>query len=240
MSLHQPAFSDREIARGRWDRYIRKFAEQARRWGYPFFLRFDWEMNGNWFPWGIGVNGNRISDFVDAWRHVHHIFEQVGANNASWLWCPNIGRWASLYRLWPGASYVDWTCLDGYNWGTLRGKFVQFRDLFSAPYATIAHHIAPEKPMMLGEVASNDHGGSEAAWIARMFRELPTQFPDIRGFLWFQARSQWDFILHPGTPAARSFAAGLRSARYAPNYFCRVAGVSLTQLDAVRPTPCKH
>ncbi len=25
---------------------------RAKNWGHPFFMRFNWEMNGNWFPWG--------------------------------------------------------------------------------------------------------------------------------------------------------------------------------------------
>ena len=48
--------------------------KQAQEWGHPFFLRFDWEMNGFWFPWSEGVNGNKPGEFVAAWRHVHDIF----------------------------------------------------------------------------------------------------------------------------------------------------------------------
>lgn len=247
MSLSEPAFTDRQIANGRYDRYIRRFAEAARRWRYPFFLRFDWEMNGNWFPWGIGINGNRTADFVAAWRHVHHIFREVGAKNVSWLWCPNVGNWASLYRLYPGRNDVDWTCLDGYNWGTTgpgspgasRGGFLQFNTIYSAAYATVTRHIAPNKPMMLGEVGSNDHGGSESAWIARMFQELPTQFPKIQGLMWYQVNDTWDFPLRAGTPAGKAFAAGIKASRYAPNYFCHVFSLSPAQLARVPPTSCK-
>ena len=53
--------------------------KQAADWGHwPFFLRFDWEMNGFWFPWNEGVNGNKPGEFVAAWRHVHDIFTEVG------------------------------------------------------------------------------------------------------------------------------------------------------------------
>ena len=65
---------------GKYDSYIpQNVAEDARDWGHPFFLRFDWEMNGNWFPWSEGVNGNQSGEFVAAWRHVHDIFTSVGA-----------------------------------------------------------------------------------------------------------------------------------------------------------------
>ena len=35
----------------RYDSYIRSFATAAKSWGHPFFLRFDAEMNVDWFPW---------------------------------------------------------------------------------------------------------------------------------------------------------------------------------------------
>ena len=88
--LDEPDFQLSDVIEGHHDSYIRSFAEEARDWGHPFFLRFNWEMNGNWFPWSESVNGNRPGEFVAAWRHVHDIFEQVGATNATWVWCPNI------------------------------------------------------------------------------------------------------------------------------------------------------
>ncbi len=54
----QPDFQLADIAAGRYDADIRQFATEVRDWGHPFFLRFNWEMNGNWFPWSEGVNGN--------------------------------------------------------------------------------------------------------------------------------------------------------------------------------------
>ena len=78
----QPAFQLSDIISGRYDGYIRNFARGAKRWGHPFFLRFNWEPNGDWFPWGIHTNGNRPRQFVPAWRHVHRIFRRVGARNA--------------------------------------------------------------------------------------------------------------------------------------------------------------
>ncbi|MBS1863384.1 MAG: hypothetical protein JSS68_16930, partial [Actinobacteria bacterium] len=83
-SLNEPEYQLSDVISGRYDSYIRKFAEEAKAWGHPFFLRFDWEMNGNWFPWAEGVNGNNPGEYVAAWRHVHDIFTQVGATNATW------------------------------------------------------------------------------------------------------------------------------------------------------------
>ena len=58
-----------------YDSYIRGFATAAKSWGHPFFLRFNWEMNGNWFPWSEGVNGNKTGRvrrrLAPRARHLH-------------------------------------------------------------------------------------------------------------------------------------------------------------------------
>ena len=87
---YQPAFSLGRIIDGSFDWYIRRWATGARDWGHPFFLRFDHEMNGDWFTWSEGVNGNTAGQFVAAWRHVHDVFESVGASNVTWVWSPII------------------------------------------------------------------------------------------------------------------------------------------------------
>ena len=89
-NLSEPNFQLSDVIEGHHDAYIRKFAEAAKAWGHPFFLRFNWEMNGGWFAWAEGVNGNKAGEYVAAWRHVHDIFTQVGATNATWVWCPNV------------------------------------------------------------------------------------------------------------------------------------------------------
>ena len=70
----EPNFQLSDVIAGTYDGYIRDFAEGARDWGHPFFLRFNFEMNGDWFPWSEGVNGNQSGEYVAAWRHVHDIF----------------------------------------------------------------------------------------------------------------------------------------------------------------------
>jgi hypothetical protein len=119
---NQPGYRLSEIVGGRYDAFIRRWATGAKNWGHPF-LRFDWEMNTNSVPYSEHSNGNRRGEFVRMWRHVHRIFTRVGAENVTWVWCPNVEYSTSvkpLASLYPGDSYVDWTCLDGYNWGTNR------------------------------------------------------------------------------------------------------------------------
>src|SRR5579859_999289 len=70
----QPNFQLSTIISGAHDAYLVRWARAARAWGHPFFLRFDWEMNGWWqFPWAEQLNGNQPGDYIQAWRHVHDI-----------------------------------------------------------------------------------------------------------------------------------------------------------------------
>jgi Glycosyl hydrolase family 26 len=191
--FEQPRFQLSDVIAGRYDSYIREFAYQAVAWGHPFFLRLNWEMNGDWFLWSEQVNDNQPGDYVQAWRHIHDIFTQVGATNATWVWCPNSdprGRLQDLRVLYPGDRYVDWTCLDGYNWGTgspvvKRKPWTRFAGLFDRSYRRIVDHLAPSKPMVIGEFASSGYGGNQATWIRDALIRIPTRYPRIRGLLWY-------------------------------------------------------
>jgi Glycosyl hydrolase family 26 len=219
-NLSEPDFQLSDVISGSYDSYIRSFAEEAKAWGHPFFLRFNWEMNGNWFPWSEGVNGNNPGEYVAAWRHVHDIFTAVGATNATWTWCPNVdpkNEYTNLAELYPGDEYVDWTCMDGYNWGGSR--WTSFDDLFGPTYHRITDQIAPSKPMIVGEVGSSENGGSKSEWISEMLQQLPTQFQKIRGVIWFDKFEEGDWPLETSAAAESSFAKGVSSSSYLTNQF---------------------
>ena len=225
-TLNQPDFQLADVIAGTHDAYIRAFAEEARDWGHPFFLRFNWEMNGDWFAWSEGVNGNGPGQYVAAWRHVHHIFAAVGATNATWVWAPNVdpyGRLQDLAPLYPGDAYVDWTGLDGYNWGTNPTSpkgWMSFDELFRSTYDEIVETIAPAKPMIISEVGSTEYGGSKAAWIADALRSASTEYPRLRGLLWFEKYDDgMDWPLATSTAAASAFAAGVQNPSYLTNSF---------------------
>jgi hypothetical protein len=217
----QPDFQLSDLIGGAYDQYIRQFATEAAAWGHPFFLRFDWEMNGDWFPWGEVVNGNNPGEFATAWRHVHDIFTSVGANNATWVWCPYANRTNYFASQYPGDQYVDWTCLDAYNWGTnpaLPRTWKSFDELFGEAYDQIIETVAPDKPMLIGETASSEWGGSKATWIQGMFESLPTKFPQIRGLLWFEGIANgMDWPLESSESALSAFSAGIGDSRYVGN-----------------------
>ena len=220
--LSQPNFQLADIIDGDWDGYITQWATEAREWGHPFFLRFDWEMNGNWYPWSESVNGNQPGEYAEAWRHVHDIFSAVGATNATWVWCPFVnpnGNLPPIADLYPGDEYVDWTGLDGYNHGTSKGaQWRSFSFLFGPQYKEITETIAPGKPMLIPEVASAEQGGSKAEWITNMFEKVPADFPAVRGLLWFDYEENgYGYPLELSPAAASAFAAAVADPRYLAN-----------------------
>jgi hypothetical protein len=233
---NQPDFQLQDIYLGAHDAYIQQWALAAKAWGHPFFLRFDWEMNGNWqFPWSEQLNGNQPGDYIKAWRHVHDIFTQNGVNNVTWVWCPNISGNTTrpMASLYPGDNYVDWTCLDGYN---KESAWVSFDTVFTGngvnwiknSYQEILT-VAPNKPLMIGEVASleaNDGGAKKAAWIRDAFlTQLPRRFPHVKAVLWFN----WDdrnpactFPIETSSASIGAFADGMKFEYYAANNFANL------------------
>jgi hypothetical protein len=228
-SVNQRAFQLSDLISGRYDSYIREFATEARNWGHPFFLRFDWEMNGFWFPWAEGVNGNKPGEYVAAWRHVHDLFTSVGATNATWVWCPNVdifGGLSKLGPLYPGNRYVDWTCLDGFNWGKRRGSpgWLSFNRIFRSTYKQIVNRIAPRKPMMLAETASSERGGSKPKWIKNMYHEIRTRYHKVRAVIWYDVNDRGTgWPIETSQRASNAFRHAVRNGAYRPNIFGHLA-----------------
>lgn len=229
----QPQFRLSTIVNGAHDGYLREWASAAAAWGHPFFLRFDAEMNGWWRPWNEQLNGNEPGEFRAAWRHVVDIFRQQGATNVTWVWCPNIvsPRSTPMSELYPGDDYVDWACLDGYNFGTDRGNAWQtFTEVFTGSWFNanynsfqLLRETAPNKPIMIGETASSENGGSKADWITDMLaNQLPHTFTNIGAFLWFdwnEGDPNLHWQLNSSRTAQSAFKSGIAPSFYLDNQF---------------------
>jgi hypothetical protein len=235
--LNLPDFQLIDIASGAHDAYIQEFAEGARDWGHPFFLRFNWEMNSDWFPWAEGANGNGPGHYILAWRRVRDIFNAVGATNATWVWCPyahavkrsgSKQQNGSLAQYYPGDAYVDWTCLDGFNWaknGVNSQPWRSFDEIFGSSYRTITQRIAPDKPMLLAEMASGGGPRAKAAWIKDMFEQLRTKYRRIRGLIWFEQIDrgvQWP--IESSGAATKAFRQGIRQPGFKINQYPAFSG----------------
>ena len=78
-------YSLRRIANGDFDGYLTTFVHDITTLGLPFVLRFDHEMNGNWYRWAEPDPhyDNAKGDYVAAWRHVHDLSRKL-APTGSW------------------------------------------------------------------------------------------------------------------------------------------------------------
>jgi hypothetical protein len=191
----QSAYTLDTIVAGEHDTYIRRWARDAATWGKPMYLRFAHEMNGNWYPWSPGVDGNTSAEYVAAWRHVVDIFRQEEATNVRWVWSPNVAYEGStpFEEVYPGDTYVDWVGLDGYNWGASMpwSSWTALADLFKPSYDALA---ATKKPMMIAETASAESGGDKSAWIRQgLMEDLPSELPQVRAVVWFDENKETDW-----------------------------------------------
>ncbi|MGU3650872.1 glycoside hydrolase family 26 protein [Mycolicibacterium sp. A43C] len=190
-----------DIVSGRFDGMIAARATAAAQLPGRFFLDFAAEMNEE-----EGWGGHRPELYVAAWRHVHDIFIRHGATNAVWVWAPNntdSDGAPPAMSYYPGDAYVDWTGIDGYNWGTSDPEFEwqSFTEVFGPLYDQL-HALG--KPVIIGETASDETGGDKAAWISDIVPQLRSRFPDVRAIVWFDIDKEraWPIDSSPASLAA--------------------------------------
>jgi cellulose synthase (UDP-forming) len=183
----------KQIAQGKYDAYIRKWARDAVAYGKPMVIRFMHEMNGTWYPWSPGINGNTAASFKAAWRHVHDIFRKEGATNVSWIFSVDslaggapTSR-AAFNRYYPGSKYVDWVGLSGFNWGQRRyGTFLSYEHVFGPTYNVVKGF---NKPIMFTEMGSASvQKKRAAAWVRDALTSTRSRFPLVKALVWYDAR----------------------------------------------------
>lgn len=211
LGVNQANFKLSNIVAGNFDSYIKNFADQLKNFGKPVFLRFAHEMNGNWYPWGGTVNGNSAADYINAYRHVHNLVSAQGANNVTWVWCPDTRSYPNingndLADFYPGNSFVDWVGLDGYNWGSSRAgkRWESFSQVFSGGYGKVTK--LTNKPIMIAETASTEQGGNKGAWISDTLAvQIPQRFPRIKALIWFNINKETNWDISSSSSAMSQF-----------------------------------
>ncbi len=209
--VKQPGYTLATIIDGRWDELLNTWAVALTAWAEPVFLRFAHEMNGNWYPWCEGVNGNAAGQYVEAWRHVHDLFVEAGARNVKWVWSPNVDYpgAAPLAPLYPGDDYVDHVGIDGYNWGTSRSwsTWLTPEQVFGPTIAAVRR--LTDQPILLTEVSSAEEGGSKGRWVSDFFAWLQAT-PAVTGFVWFQFQKEADWRVESSPAAQSAFVTNLK------------------------------
>jgi mannan endo-1,4-beta-mannosidase len=166
------------IAAGRYDNYLRRYAAQVKAFRSKVILSFGHEMNGKWYAWGYTHTPAKV--FVAAWRHMVDVFRSVGATNVIWLWTvniiasspviPNPGPW------WPGSAYVNWVGIDGYyllpTWS--------FASLFGPTISAV--RALTLDPILIAETGAGA-GSAQPAEITSLFDGIRAY--GLYGFVWF-------------------------------------------------------
>ena len=213
------------IIRGDMDSYITNWAQDAKAWGHPFFIRLMHEFTGSWTPYYEGVNGNSQGQFVQAWQHIVNIFKTVGANNVSWVWEPAcVGdSKATLTDYYPGSSYVNWTATDYYSDGS-----TSFTQGLSGEYNAV-QSVAPNKPFMLTEFGCT--GSNLASWFNGMFKQIPTDFPNLKGLIVWEDPTDSPFVgVETASGSLAAFKQGIASNYYSSNIYSSLATSPLAAL----------
>jgi len=233
-----------EIAIGLWDEYLHTWGTQLLAWvnSYPenerprLSIRFAHEFNGNWYPYSNSPEG-----FQAAWQHIHELFEQLGVNqHVDWIWSISKTSYddygdPSVY--YPGDNYVDWTAIDGYNWGSnysVNG-WASFTEVFTNAYLDMISQY-PTKPIMISETASaeptdlpnpeygmygddSDEFESKSLWISNMLRDIESDFPAIRAIALFNINKELSWSISEATNTGLdAWSVGVYSSHYTADY----------------------
>lgn len=192
-----------QVTDGSHDDYIRTQADAAKAFGKPVFVRLDWEMNAYWYP-NWNMDPVKPDEYIASWRHVVAIFNEEGATNVAFVWCPNVGdhftktgarvRTSSWY---PGDDVVDWAGLDAYPQSDPNPNNLLTETDGMNQMADFA--LAHGKPMMLAEWAPNTPHPDTADPINLVF-DWATANPAVQALVYFDFITQGrDFKLadHP-------------------------------------------
>ncbi|RSS84429.1 beta-mannanase [Streptomyces sp. WAC02707] len=186
-----------EIAAGRSDAYVRKFARAVRRLNLPVVLDFADEMNGFWETWG--PKHATAAQYVAAYRHVHDVFTDLGVANVIWTWAPNIVNPApnvALTPYYPGDGYVDWMGMIGY--------FTRDEDTFDAVFGRTLEELRAlsDKPVLIVETAA-EQTARRTVDVRELFAGVSGD-DGIVGFVWFNHDKRADWRLEAGSVASRA------------------------------------
>ena len=235
----EPWVNLKDLANGLYDAYLTSYAMEVRDCGLKTRLRFAHEMiqndifnncqgQGNcpeWYPWQ-----DQPTDYVAAFRHVHNVFTTAGASNVEFVWCPNNYPFDLniLQKYYPGQNFVDWLCMDGYNWTDQDGQpgwpdWQWFDDIFYPIYHTFVDHpeVFGNKPIMIGEFASAEAspnelpGQTKPAWINNAFERIKSpDYARIQAFYWFNINKELDWRVNSSSDSLAAFQAAMRSSQF--------------------------
>ncbi len=212
----QPEYASARILAGDFDDYIDEWAQGIAEWGEPVMIRFAHEMNGYWYPWADGRNGNEPGSYAATWRYVHDRFTDAGATNAMWVWSPNVAYTAStpLPGLYPGDDYVDWIGVVGYfgHFSEPPSSQPGFDGVFGTTLARLA--AITDKPVFVTETGAGPYGQLKAEWITDALDAFASD-DRVHGFVWFNVNKEFDWRINSSPESRTAFARAVSDPAFA-------------------------
>jgi hypothetical protein len=180
-----------DIATGKTDQIIKQFAKQARDFGKPFifvpFKEMNWQSNEYW-----NHGGEPPKTFVKAWRHMHKIFQDIGANKNT-IWAIHYLNSYGSHRAplilpkyyYPGDEYVDIISFTVCNRVGVGEQYRTFGSLIGYDYDWLRSEHK-KKPIAILEMSQSD-GPQQHKWIKDTYTEIKNDFPAIKIAQWYEA-----------------------------------------------------
>jgi len=196
----EPNISLDQIISGSEDLYMSSFANQANAYSAPIILIPMEEMNGNWNAWNGTVGNNTPQKFILAWHHMHNLFS--GAANVKWGWDVNSDSIPNtivntISNYWPGAKYVDYVGVDGFNFGN---PWQSFSEIFSPTLQKLKKY---NKPIYIFSMACAE-GPLKSVWIADALSKIKSD-PKISGWVWFNENKEQNWLMDSDAAALTAF-----------------------------------
>jgi hypothetical protein len=156
----------RAINSGVYDDLIRQRAADVRALGDHVILQWRWEMNRR----NLATEIHSPGEYAEAWRHIHRIFDEMGATEVRWAWCPLSDQIADLdfSAYYPGDEWVDFIGANGYA----RTPDQSLADVFEPFFAWAADR---KRPILIGEFGRPVDMGTHASlvqWLRDGLRTL--------------------------------------------------------------------
>jgi beta-mannanase len=198
-----------DVTSGLDDTYIEDFVSALKSFEKPVFLKWMGEMNlVDKCNAGIFDSPSYPVDYVAAYQRIWDIVHCVAvttatgnpnsaytpsqsctvARNVAFVWGPSIQNDAhpnsNMTLYYPGNQYVDWIGVDGYDRNPTGTE--DFSYVFGGWYSAYSSY---GKPMMICETGAPSPS-AQASFLQGVARSLPTTYPDIKAFLYFDSETK--------------------------------------------------
>ncbi len=171
------------IINGKFDSYIRDFAQILKSYNKPIFLRFAHEFDNPQYPWS-GAGDNTANEFKTAWKYVHDLIKKEGAHKVILVWNP--WKADSMAEYYPGDQYVDWIGITLLDYSPLDNvNEYSFSELYQ-PYGEGLAGFT-RNPVILAEFGSLQKRKEQQQWLQAALDSIQVKNKEIAGVVFFNS-----------------------------------------------------